>query len=661
MRPLLLAVACWLVPTVAAADFLEIVGSESTDASQVSHDVDVTVEDGVATLRVDRTIRYDGKGRADVLLTVDLPLDGVITSAKLEGKGEVEIRANRTQAQMLFKDVKGRSKRRITYRVEVPLLSEDDEATIWLPQAGGDFEAPAVRFGGEVLVPEDNPAADPVKVPTPTPSKGRARWGMAELPSGVVWRLEVDAPHSLGESRDDDNVLFLLDVSRSQGKQGIERQLRLLQTWARQMPKARYQVVAYHRDADVVFATWRAADGVRDLGVGHPKLVPQNGSDLDAALQVAASLVKKESGSTVVLVGSDGETAVSSTPAEMAGRMGAAGKDAVVHLILTSGRHTRGAIETRADSHRLAPVALQQGGIPMSVYLPEKWPEPPEEEVIRNLLQPVRIDRFDASLDGKAHLGEEAGTRLYEHKSAVVTGRADRAPKKVQATGLQWGKRWSLGAVRTPAVDRRAALFGAFQDDVRLTDSQSNHLAKKYKFVGPTTLMRATRSGFEIEVAPSRLDEATGAGPGGASSKKRGGPIASELPEARVRELFASTYQPCVDSYRGPAGLLSVSLEMSWNEILDVSATGADTATNLCIEEAVWSMDLPDNFRDPHAFGMVDLELSESERSDEDGGDDGPPETDASKSGGCRVAPGFDGTWALGLLLFGLAIRQRRM
>ena len=661
MRPLLLAAACWLVPTVAAADYVEIVGSDSTDASQLSHNVDVTVEDGVATLRVDRTIRYDGKGRADVLLYVDLPLDGVITSAKLEGKGEVEIRANRTQAQMLFKEVKGRSKRRITYRIEVPLVSEDDEAIIWLPQAGGDFEAPVVRFGGEVLTPEDNPTSDPVKVPAPTPSKGRARWGMAELPSGVVWRLEADAPHSLGESRDDDNVLFLLDVSRSQGKQGIERQLRLLQTWARQMPKARYQVVAYHRDADVVFPTWRAADGVRDLGIGHPKLVPQNGSDLDRALQVAAGLAKKESGSTVVLVGSDGETAVSSTPAEMAARVSGAGKDTVVHLILTSGRHTRGAIETRADSHRLAPVALQHGGIPMSVYLPEKWPEPPEEEVIRNLLQPVRIDRFDAALDGKPYLGDEAGLRLYEHKSAVVTGRADRAPKKVQATGLQWGKRWSLTAVRTPAVDRRAALFGAFRDDVRLDDPEANHLAKKYKFVGPTTLMRATRSGFEVEAAPSRLDDAAGAGSGRAGSKKSGGPIASEIPEARVRELFASTYQPCVDSYRGPAGLLSVSLEMSWNEILDVSATGADTATNLCIEEAIWSMDLPDDFRDPHAFGMVDLELAESQDAAADDGDDGPPETDASKSGGCSIAPGFDDMWALGLILFGLAFRQRRM
>ena len=656
---MLLAAACWIVPTVAQADFLEVVGSDSTEATQLSHSIDVTIEDGVATLRVDRTIRYDGKGKASVALYADLPLDGVITSAKVEGKGEVEIQATRTQARMVFPEVRRRGKRRITYRIEVPLVSENDEAIIWLPQAGGELEAPVVRLGGEVLVAEDNPTWDPVKVPAPTPSKGRARWGKAELPSGVVWRLEADAPHELGESRDEDNVVFLLDASRSQGKQGIERQLRLLHAWAREMPKARYQVVAYHRDADVVFSTWRAADGVRDLGIGHPKLVPQNGSSLDAALEVAAKLVKKQSGSTVVLAGSDGETAVSSTPAQMAARMSAVAKSTVVHLILTSGRHTRGAIETRADSHRLAPVALEHGGIPMSVYLPEKWPEPPEEVVLQNLLAPVRIDRFDAALDGKPHLGEEAGMRLYEHKGAVVVGRADRAPKKVQATGLQWGKRWSLLAVRTPALDRRAALFSAFREDIGLDKTQTDHLAKKYKFVSPTTLMRATRSGFEIESASSRLDATDSPRTGAGGSRSDASQFATEIPEARMQELFGSTYQPCVDSYRGPAGLLSVSLEMSWNEILDVSATGADTATNLCIEEAVWSMDLPDDFRDPHAFGMIDLELAETEDG-EDEKDDGPPETDASKSGGCRVTSGPDGGAALGLLLLGLlGFRQR--
>lgn len=656
MRPLLLAAACWLLPSIASADYIETLGGGSAEASELSHDVNVTIEDGVATLRVDRTIRYDGKGRAGLVFFVDLPMNGVITSAKLEGKGEVEIRANQTQAQMVFRDVKGRSKRRVTYRIEVPLVSENDEAIIWLPQARGDFERPVVRLGGEVLMPEDNPAWDPVKVPAPTPSKGRARWGKADLPSGVVWRLEADAPHSLGEPRDDDNVVFLLDVSRSQGKQGIERQLRLLQTWARKVPKAQYQVVAYHRDADTVFPTWRASDGVRDLGIGHPKLVPQNGSDLDGALQLAAGLVKKESGRTVVLVGSDGETAVGSTPAQMADRMSAAGKGTVVHLILTSGRHTRGAIETRADGHRLAPVALEHGGIPMSVYLPESSATPPEEEVIRNLLQPVRIDRFDAELDGKAHLGEDAGMRLYAHKSAVVTGRADRAPKKVQATGLQWGGRWSLSAVRTPAVDRRAALFGVY--DQGLTMPEAHHLATKYKFVGPATLMRATKSGLEVERAPGELAPANVAGPTGSRPKGESLDNASEIPEARMRELFASTYQPCVDSYRGPAGLLSVSLEMSWNEILDVSATGADTATNLCIEEAVWSMDLPDTFVAPHAFGMVDLELQETDDSDDEE-DDGPPETEASKSGGCHVAPRVDAVMVLSLLLLGVAVRRR--
>ncbi len=659
VRTLLAGLALSLIPSVALADRLEVLGGSSGEATELSHTIDVTVEPGLAVLRVDRTIKFTGKGKADIALYASLPQGGVITGLKLQSGGEVEAQARGVDAVLVFPEVKGRSKRRVNYRVEVPLVAEGGRATVWLPQArsSGGAMVPVVRLGGEVLLAEDNPAWDPVRVPMPTPKSGRARWGAAKLASDWAWRLEVDAPHELGKSIDAAHVVFLLDASRSQGRKGIDRQLALLHEWARQMPRAQYQVIAYHRDADQVFATWKRADGVRDLGAGHAKLVPHNGSNVDGALQLAASLLASTKGPGFVLVGTDGEAPVATMPDRLSSRLSGLGKDSVVHLIVTSGRHTRGAIETRADSHRLAKVALDHGGVPVSVYLPDDWPEPPEKLALKNLLRTTRIDRFDTEVDGKSYLGDDAGRRLYAGQGAVATGRAKAEPKTLAPSGLAWGRKWTTRATRTAAVDRRAALFAVHDQQLPAVDLEA--VGKRLAFVTTKTALKATKSGSEV-VSPRDFGVSQSGVRPGVATRRPQPPVAGEVPNDKVRSLFSEMYAPCLGGYRGPAGTVQISVEMSWNEILDVAAVGGDTATNLCVEEAIWAVDLPDDFKDAHAFGMVEEPLQATETDeDEDGADDGPPETSASRSGGCAVGRSAP-TWRWLLVLVAVGRRRRR-
>ena len=664
-----MAAIVMLVPSVASADRLEVLRGAKGEATEISHAIDITVEPGLAVLRVDRTLKFSGPGKADIALFVDLPLGGVITSLKVQGGGEGEARSDGNDAIFIFPGVKARSKRRVSYRVEVPLTAKDGQSTVWLPQArtSGGAMAPVVRLGGEVLLPQDNPTWDPVLVPMPTPDSGRARWGAAKLSDGWAWRMEVDAPRSFGETIDRANIVFLLDVSRSQARKGIDRQLTLLQEWARQMPRARYQVIAYHRDVAQVFATWKGADGIRDLGPGHASLAPQNGSNIDGALELAASLLKGEQGPAFVLVATDGEAPVASTPAHLSHRLDGLATDAVVHLIVTSGRHKSGAIETRADQHRLAAIALDHGGVPVSVYLPDSWPTPPEKLALQNLLRTTRIDRYDTIVDGKAHLGESAGVRLYASQGAVSTGRSKAAPKSAAPSGLVWGRPWTMKAVRTAATDRRAALFAVhgLTGAERLSDADLETLGRRLKFVTAKTALKATRSGTEV-VTPQKMEVDSGIPrgvPGGVpgTTGGRGSAPAAEIKTSRVAALFGPMYGPCIADYRGPGGTMQISVEMSWNEILDVSAVGGDTASNLCVEESIWAADLADDFRDAHAFGMVeeplkatsDGEIERDARCDEGG----PPETSASRSGGCRVGTPGQSPW---LLLLGLIAAARR-
>ena len=658
-----LAAALALIPSVAAADRLEVVGGGSGRVEEVSHTVDISAEPGLAVLRIQRTIRYTGPATADVVVHAALPLGGVVTGVSVEGRGEVEVQSEGDDALLFFADVASRSKRRIRYRVEVPLVAEGASATVWLRQFDPTTNAlePVVRLGGEVLLPADNPVWDPVVVPQSVPDAGRGRWGIAQLPDGWLWRTEVDAPKQLGEKVRDADVVFLLDVSRSQARRGIEVQLELLHEWARQMPHARYQVIAYHRQADLVFSTWKGADGIRDLGVGHAQLAPHNGSDLGAALKLAASTLQGREGPAFLVAATDGETSVSAAPKRMAALLDGLGRNVVTHLILASGRHTRGAIERRANGHRLAKIATEHGGMPVHVYLPPRWDEPPAPVALQPLLRVLRVDQYDARIDTKLQLGDRAGRRLYEGHSAVLAGRTERKPKSVVPSGVVWSKRWELPAKRSAAVDRRAAVFAANQRDggVTLTPGEVAYLGRKLKFVTAQTALKAT--GKVVEVVTPRdtgVEPVDATGSRAPRAKSETTPP-SEISKAQMRELFRAKYLPCINRYSGDTATLQVSLEMSWNEVLDVTATGADAATNGCVEEAIWAVDFPDEFTAPHAFGMYEevLDASAVGESADDG--EGPPQTEASRAGGCQVGPTIT-PWSLSWLLLLLPAYRRQ-
>jgi hypothetical protein len=312
----LLAMLLCALPSVATAgDSLLISRGE---ASERSHTIDIELEPGVARLLVRRTFVNEGRKSADLIVTLDLPQEGVITSVAVDA-GEVEAQYFGYGAAALhLPNMPARARRTVEYTVELPLVATHDRARIRFWPAGEDEDknlaAMIVRHQGEELLPVPNRYWREYEVPAPTPPQGQLRWGAFESVGGVIWRVEVDAPHILSQPPRDPFVCFVIDRSRSQTRAGVVRQLRILARWAQQQPNARYQVIAHARTAERLFDAPVGASEILQLTADDPRLAVANGSELGAALELATDVLADAAGSSYLVVLSDAELASRLTP-----------------------------------------------------------------------------------------------------------------------------------------------------------------------------------------------------------------------------------------------------------------------------------------------------------------------------------------------------------
>ncbi len=97
-----------LVCSVAAAD--QMVPTLGQPLSEVSHTVDISVQDGVATYRVQRVFANEGKVADEASLDIDMPFGGAITGLRIHARdtwydGDL---MEATQAAKLYQELTGR-------------------------------------------------------------------------------------------------------------------------------------------------------------------------------------------------------------------------------------------------------------------------------------------------------------------------------------------------------------------------------------------------------------------------------------------------------------------------------------------------------------------------------------------------------------------------
>ncbi|MCL4227241.1 MAG: proprotein convertase P-domain-containing protein [Myxococcales bacterium] len=429
-------------------------------------------------------------------------------------------------------------------------------------------------------------------------------------PAHAFTRLELDVAPVLRPLPRRPQVVFAIDASHSMGPAGIELQLALVRAYLGHVPDAEVELVVYRRAASRLFGAFvpaRELDARLAAAVAADRLAPGNGSALDDAARVAAAALAGRPGPRRVVLVSDALVRPRWDDAPARAALAALPADTVVHVVVASPRHGGEPALERDDDHALAPLALAHRGI-LAELAGGRDPGKALPRLTLGLVRPVQLDHVQLrGLDratGRAielthgrhdrpvpsTLPEGAGLRLVVDHA--------HAPTRVELTAMIWGERFRRVIDADAAFSRAAAAWVFSEDDHgALSPAEMMTVAMQGRAVSPVTSYLAIEPG----VRPSTIGlEREGQGRLGSRSV-RAPRVVMGTARTRARPdpapLLAAGVRACVDRHRPAAGWqLTLELDTSYDEIVDVTAPDARTPLASCLVEAAWAARLTPAF-----------------------------------------------------------------
>lgn len=416
-----------------------------------------------------------------------------------------------------------------------------------------------------------------------------------------VVRLEVRVPTIIEPAPVRPRVVFVLDASRSVGEAGFEEQLALARGYLAHTPDAMVELVIYRRRAHRLFGRFVAARSFdAELGRLAPhRLELGNGSNLEAGLALAAQVSAGRNGPTRLVAFTDDRLSARFEAAGAVGALAAAPRDAVLHVV----RFGSGAgpfAWDRDDDHRLVPVVRARGGV-VAVMTGD---DGGASEAMLGLVRPLSIDHVTAELSGVAAADLGIPPTFAGGDGYRTTLVATQPPTGARVTGLIWGRAWTVPLVADAAISRDlpALVFGheAHRD---LDDEAAAALARRGSVVSPfTSFLARDPSAPPTAWEPDSLygisatcgcSRSHSIGVGHRGSLGVGRAVPGEPPDriAILRGLLRDPVRACL----GPNSLAAVSIDIETTsaEIVDVNVQRAPAAAATCIAEAAWSLHLP--------------------------------------------------------------------
>ncbi len=463
-------------------------------------------------------------------------------------------------------------------------------------------DAPERPSDGGVAVLELAPPA----IPTVAARLGR----VVASPAHAFTRLELDVAPVLRPLPRRPQVVFAIDASHSMGPAGVELQLALVRAYLGHVPDAEVELVVYRRAASRLFGAFvpaRELDARLAAAVAADRLAPGNGSALDDAARVAAAALAGRPGPRRVVLVSDALVRPRWADAPARAALAALPADTVVHVVVASPRHGGEPALERDDDHALAPLALAHRGI-LAELAGGRDPGKALPRLTLGLVRPVQLDHVQLrGLDratGRAielthgrhdrpvpsTLPEGAGLRLVVDHA--------HAPTRVELTAMIWGERFRRVIDADAAFSRAAAAWVFSEDDHgALSPAEMMTVAMQGRAVSPVTSYLAIEPG----VRPSTIGlEREGQGRLGSRSV-RAPRVVMGTARTRARPdpapLLAAGVRACVDRHRPAAGWqLTLELDTSYDEIVDVTTPDARAPLAGCLVEAAWAARLTPAF-----------------------------------------------------------------
>jgi subtilisin-like proprotein convertase family protein len=417
-------------------------------------------------------------------------------------------------------------------------------------------------------------------------------------------RFEVDVAPELSALPAHAQLVFVVDASYSVGQPKLDAQLQVVRAYARHLRDAEVEIVAYRRKPTRVFGSFvpaRELDGRLAAAVAAHAFQLGNGSALDDATRLAARTVATRSGPCRVIVLTDellrGKLDPLAGLAELA-------PDVVVHVVVpVTDRDDRGEL-VRDDARPLSPLATRHHGILARITgLPART-DADLAPIVLPLVRPTSIDHLAAT-------GVSVGaTSLHEGDGIRMLVKTDHAPDRVVLTGQLWSDPVRSEVAVSEEMSRAAAafVFGA-DEHGELSAAEQMTVALAGRAVSPVTSYVAAEPGTR----PSRIGlregfddrNVYGGVMGGAVGGIEGG--FGFAPKDRDVAGKVDT-RTCVAAHRPAAGWrVTLDVETTRDEIVDVAIAGRDDAFARCLVEAVWAVHLGNGFDRDHDRVAVEL------------------------------------------------------
>jgi subtilisin-like proprotein convertase family protein/Mg-chelatase subunit ChlD len=412
-------------------------------------------------------------------------------------------------------------------------------------------------------------------------------------------RLELDVAPRVSELPKKAQIVFVLDKSRSVGEDGLAAQLAIIRAYLAHVPDAEVEIVAYDRRASRVFGELVPAPQAFER-LAKRTFALGNGSALDAAARVAASVLADRKGPRRVVLLTDELVRSALTQDAALASLAALSSDTIVHVVVPVVDHDDRAHLDRDDAGELGLLATRHHGIGAKVAGFPVTGDKVLAPLVLELVRPTRIEQL--AVKGF----ELETTTLREGEGLRVVRLAQTAPTRIVITGKMWSDPVRREVLATEAFSRASAAF-VFGEDrhQELTPAEQMRIAMYGKAVSPVTSYVAAEPG--TRPSTEGLDDSV-----------LGGLLGNEVGEANGGFGFGrSGFQPdlasmidteaCLRAHpqRGP-WRVELTVETTRDEVVDV-ITDDRTPLAACLVEAAWALQLPASFAGDHATFSASL------------------------------------------------------
>jgi hypothetical protein len=428
---------------------------------------------------------------------------------------------------------------------------------------------------------------DWIAFPTRDLAKSESRIGIIAgrlaLGDRDIARVEIDLARELADVPADLHTAIVIDGSRSLTADEIEAQRAVVASYVAQVPpQTRVQVIAYARDAKPLLPSWMpAVSAAAQIDREIRSLAPRNGSNLDRGIDEAASWLARARGTRRLVVISDERfpTRIDSLIAGFADRL----PDRTLAHVVSLWMGGQGV--ERVEDLALSPLATATEGISTSASLDDNG-----KLDARMLVRPTGIDKVAVAGEGWAPVSSPIETEAIDNgTSATWFGLGSPVSGPISISGFIWGKRFTRIVHPDPSrgrsIARELSAAGSF------LDSDLHELVAHAAFaVNESWSLMATWGGT------GGFADLGGGGVGvggfccdtGGSTDIGHGTGTGYAIHLDFRKQLAPTVARC-----GAQGIsLSIIIETTFEEIVDVHVSGVDDAMQTCIEEGVWATSL---------------------------------------------------------------------